>query len=78
MLPNGDQDPNQRPNKNPLYRPKMVDVPSQRKDGWMEVQLWATHIDEPISINIAFDLTCNEREQLTGLILHDATGTLEV
>lgn len=68
-LTNGDEGRNRRLNKNALYRPKMECVPRKRKDGWMEAQIWAFKADAATSVNITFDLTCNEREQLTGLIV---------
>ncbi|KAL4570271.1 hypothetical protein LXL04_025923 [Taraxacum kok-saghyz] len=65
----GDQNGNRRANKNPLYRPKVEGIPRQRKDGWMEARIWGFTADVATSVYIAFDVTCNEREQLTGLIV---------
>ncbi|CAH1415047.1 unnamed protein product [Lactuca virosa] len=69
MLTDGDQDSNQRQNKNPLYRPKIDSLPRLRKDGWMEVEISQFKADTPTSLNLAFEFTFNEREQLTGLII---------
>ncbi|CAI9275004.1 unnamed protein product [Lactuca saligna] len=69
MLTDGDQNRNQRQNKNPLYRPKLDCLPRQRKDGWMEVEISQFKADTPTSLNLAFEFTFNEREQLTGLII---------
>ncbi|CAH1414584.1 unnamed protein product [Lactuca virosa] len=69
MLTNSDQDRNQRPTMNPLSRPKIESMLRQRKDGWMEAQIWTFKADAATSVNVTFALTCNEREQLTGLIV---------
>lgn len=64
-----DQDGNQGAKKNPLYRPKVEGMPRKRKDGWMEAQIWGFKADVAASVIITFDLTCNEQDQLTGLIV---------
>ncbi|CAI9275457.1 unnamed protein product [Lactuca saligna] len=69
MLTNSDQDRNQRPTMNPLSRPKIESMLRQRKDGWMEARIWTFKVDAATSVNVTFALTCNEREQLTGLIV---------
>lgn len=69
MLTNSDQDSNQRPTMNPLSRPKIESMLRQRKDEWMEAQIWTFKADAATSVNVTFALTCNERERLTGLIV---------
>ncbi|KAL7611217.1 hypothetical protein Lser_V15G10497 [Lactuca serriola] len=71
MMAKSDQDHNQRPNKNPLHRPKIEGTPRQRKDGWMEAQIWDFTTDattRTININVELSL-CDNEEELIGLIV---------
>ncbi|KAI7739083.1 hypothetical protein M8C21_005242, partial [Ambrosia artemisiifolia] len=65
----GDRDRGSR--KNPLNRPKMEGIPKERKDGWMEIEMWAFTIDDVAkTINREFALSlCDYEEQFTGRIV---------
>nr|GEX42863.1 receptor-like protein kinase HERK 1 [Tanacetum cinerariifolium] len=66
-----DGDHSQVPELKPLYRPKIDSIPKERKDGWMEVQIWNCKSDEVVSTERArFVLSlCDSRQELTGLIV---------
>ncbi|GJU39836.1 kinase-like domain, phloem protein 2-like protein [Tanacetum coccineum] len=66
-----DGDHNQIPELKPLYRPKIDGIPKERKDGWMEVQMWNYKPDEVMTTKRArFVLSlCDSDLELTGLIV---------
>ncbi|PWA93138.1 protein kinase-like domain, Phloem protein 2-like protein [Artemisia annua] len=66
-----DGDHSQIPELKPLYRPKIDSIPKERKDGWMETQMWNCKTDEVVSTERAhFVLSlCDPRLELTGLIV---------
>nr|XP_043606840.1 uncharacterized protein LOC122578857 [Erigeron canadensis] len=57
--------------KNLLNRPKIDEIPQERKDGWMEAQIWSFITDAaPSSINKELEVSlCDYQEKLTGLIV---------
>ncbi|KAL8208293.1 hypothetical protein R6Q57_007705 [Mikania cordata] len=68
---NDDEDHDRGSHKNPLSRPKMEGIPKERKDGWMETEMWAFTTDVDIkTINRELALSfCSYEEQFTGLIV---------